>query len=989
MRHCGRNRILNALLYRAFALTSMVLLVCSSADAQRFDQGFLGRLSSEASRAFMADSLMQGAAIRRNEIDNEVLKASLMQANGDPAARARVMIDKPEWSSLQKDVYDRTGIAVEHYGYDIIRESGDWTGGEAPAFSRAHLGAVGADYELGIGDMITISILGTESNSSDLMVDSEGRLMVPSVGSLAAAGRSLGDIRAELSERIKELFVGAEVYVSLSELRRGAVYVTGEVGLPGVQHVVAGASLIEILRRAGGIRRNGSLRNVQIERRGERLTVDLYDYLTGQRASTVVSVQHGDTVFVPTLRDTIAIVSGVNRPAIYELPVDQAPLSASGAIALAGGPIRPRGSKTIVSRLDQNGAPILETVANPRTFTVQSGDVIAMRLPPDASSAAFRVAGAVSRPGHYSLFEYSELGDLISTPGFFSANPYTLFAVVGRIETTTKTRRWIPVNLEKLGSNQQTFELKSHDSIVVFDINDIRFLDSEPVQQVLKRHIQGRFADPSMKKDDGDGWAPEEIMPDGDQPMSAQRRSHHSLDLAADPPDRQVAAMASSSVREPAPITGGATIYSGDWRQTPRMGGYSTRGYPKATISQQVSECAGIVELARILSTEDGFRFAASARFASDGYRVQPGVRSDVFCPEPYRVYPELLPLVVEHITSLNGAIRRPGSYPLVGEVSVETLATVAGGFTRDANLTSIRIARMRIDPNNLEGRASRLKFSAIDSNTPAVDKNIFPGDFVTVDAYRSDIESRPVLVAGEVSNAGFYEITRGERLSSVLRRAGGLTSQAYPYGAVFTRDAIKREDEAWRQRSLRDLSETMIQLANRGRAKGVAIGDIGGFYHLLAKQLESAPLVGRLVVEADPAVLAVRVSQDIVLEGGDRLVYPKRPIHVSVSGEVLNPGAVPFVSNNNVADYIESAGGVTRSADLSQAFVVLPDGVAKALSLESWQSGNRVKFLPPGSAIVVPRDPLPFDRLTFALDISDILSKLAISAASIAAIND
>ena len=101
-------------------------------------------------------------------------------------------------------------------------------------------------------------------------------------------------------------------------------------------------------------------------------------------------VQHGDTIFVPIVRETIAIVSGVNRLAIYELPANQKKLSAAEAIYLAGGPIRPRGNKMFVSRLDQNGVPILEAIKNPREFVVQPGDIIAVRLPPDTSSEAFR-----------------------------------------------------------------------------------------------------------------------------------------------------------------------------------------------------------------------------------------------------------------------------------------------------------------------------------------------------------------------------------------------------------------------------------------------------------------------------------------------------------------------------------------------------------------------------------------------------------------------
>ncbi|MFQ5766199.1 MAG: SLBB domain-containing protein [Rhodospirillales bacterium] len=133
--------------------------------------------------------------------------------------------------------------------------------------------------------------------------------------------------------------------------------------------------------------------------------------------------------------------------------------------------------------------------------------------------------------------------------------------------------------------------------------------------------------------------------------------------------------------------------------------------------------------------------------------------------------------------------------------------------------------------------------------------------------------------------------------------------------------------------------------------------------------------------------MLAARAELDTVLEPGDRLFVPKHPKSVSVIGEVLNPGALRFASGLEADDYIQMAGGLRRSADDARVFVVLPNGTARPVSLSA---GNRTPVrVPRGSTIVGPKDPLPFDLFAFLRDTTEIVSRLAITAASLAVISD
>jgi protein involved in polysaccharide export with SLBB domain len=145
-----------------------------------------------------------------------------------------------------------------------------------------------------------------------------------------------------------------------------------------------------------------------------------------------------------------------------------------------------------------------------------------------------------------------------------------------------------------------------------------------------------------------------------------------------------------------------------------------------------------------------------------------------------------------------------------------------------------------------------------------------------------------------------------------------------------------------------------------------------------LISQLRDAKAVGRITVEADPDILSNDHEQDILLEGGDKIYIPRRPLNVRVGGEVLSPASLQFRKGKNADNYIDEAGGPTYFADLDRAFVVYPDGSAQPLSVSAWKQG--VTMIPPGSTIIVPRDPKPFDFLESAETISTILANIALT---------
>jgi protein involved in polysaccharide export with SLBB domain len=345
-----------------------------------------------------------------------------------------------------------------------------------------------------------------------------------------------------------------------------------------------------------------------------------------------------------------------------------------------------------------------------------------------------------------------------------------------------------------------------------------------------------------------------------------------------------------------------------------------------------------------------------------------------------------LLPFLLDHAVLITGEARLPGLYPITDNTGLDAVLAVAGGVTDTADLSSVELAREPAEQTS----AIPLTRTVLDlrsRNFAAV--RLSPRDGVRIPRGFGDRDSGPVTLLGEFLRPGIYDIRRGERLSEVIARAGGLTPQAYPYGAVFTRESVRNRQQEGFQRTAREMEQGLLQMA-AGQAVIGSGGrtDIGGAIAAgreMAASLREARAAGRMVVEANPVVLAGRPELDVLLEPGDLIVMPKRPNEVTVVGAVQNPGSLQFTSGWRAAQYVAAAGGAQRFADPSRAFIVLPNGQSVPAGLGAWQQGGPP--VPPGSLVIVPNDPSPFENWGFLRDITQVASQVAISAAALAVI--
>ena len=325
-----------------------------------------------------------------------------------------------------------------------------------------------------------------------------------------------------------------------------------------------------------------------------------------------------------------------------------------------------------------------------------------------------------------------------------------------------------------------------------------------------------------------------------------------------------------------------------------------------------------------------------------------------------------------ERAAFLRGAIRSEGPYPVSEGVSLESILAVAGGLALEADRSNIEVTSAH---NNDGAGTTRTRVDLRDSD-PA-DIIIGAGDSVRVNQKFNKIKDNSVLIMGEVHNPGRYDLVPGDKISDLLKRAGGLTDQSYPYGAIFSRESERRAEEMRFRAQAREV-ELAIGAALEADDKKVNAGKIAEA-RSLASELREAEGVGRITVESDPAVLSVTPELDLLLESGDRLYIPRRNLTVRVRGEVLSPASLQFRERKNSLDYIHEAGGFTFNADKDRTFVIYPDGSAQPLQVSAWN--YKPVMIPPGSTVVVPRDPKPFDFIQSAKDVSQILSNLAVTA--------
>jgi protein involved in polysaccharide export with SLBB domain len=309
------------------------------------------------------------------------------------------------------------------------------------------------------------------------------------------------------------------------------------------------------------------------------------------------------------------------------------------------------------------------------------------------------------------------------------------------------------------------------------------------------------------------------------------------------------------------------------------------------------------------------------------------------------------------------GEVLKPGRYPLSGNLRVSDLIQIAGGFKRSAYTETADLTRF--DPKageNKLGEHIEVSISAALSSDLSKDPTLRDGDVLTIRQLSgwNDIGAS-INLQGEVEHPGSYGIKPGERLSSVLKRAGGFAPQSYVYGAVFTRPEVQAIEEQSRSELIQRIRGEEAELApmpsddtDKKTAKQNGMQQL----EAMLGRLQERPPTGRMVVRisANPKQWEGGPN-DVVVHSGDTLLVPKAPNFVLVYGAVYNQTAITYRPGRNAHWYLAQAGGPNQLADKRAIFVIRADGsIVGGQSSDGWFRGNPLgAALRPGDMVVVP----------------------------------
>jgi polysaccharide export outer membrane protein len=757
----------------------------------------------------------------------------------------------------------------------------------------------GPDYVVGPGDGLSIDLWGGVSQRIYRVVDREGRVSLPEVGPLLVSGKSLAEVQANLQQTLRTQFRQVSAEVSLTRLRTIRVYEVGDIANPGAYDISSLSTPLNALFVAGGPTQKGSLRIVK-HYRGNQLVevVDLYDLLLHGVKSGLQQLGNGDSVLVPPVGPQVTVEGMVRRPAIYELKDEK---NLASVLELAGGLLPTATLRHVeVQRLVAHQNQTMMSLDIPE---VDSDSEVTKKL------EAFEIHDG-DRIRVFPIAPYNQ--DAVYVEGHvIRPGRYSYRQGMRVTDVITSYKDLLP---EPSGQYAEIIRLNApdfHPTVESFDLTDAL---TNPAQAPVLHAMD-------------------------------TLRIFSRFDFE-NPPTVSV------------------------WGDVRGPGTYRTSG--QIHLTDAVHLAGGIAPDAKVDDAQV-FRYLPDGKMKIFSVSLNLALEGDptanIWLQPRDRLLIHRSPDSIQPASVyVQGDVGKPGRYPLTTNMTVADLIRIGGGLkpsadAHAADLTHYAWASQGTNQGELTGQHQSVTIAEALAGDPTANVPLSNGDVLTIRQLPNwnDIGAS-ISVKGEVKHPGAYGIRPGERLSSVLERAGGFGPQAYPYGAVLMRRDVREIELNARMEMIRRLKQEETNLktlpeadVDQKNAKLTAISRT----ETTIQQLQANPPVGRVVVRI-PADLSTyrNTSADVPVRDGDVLLIPKKADYVMVNGQVFNPTAVSYKPGRSAKWYLSQAGGMTPLADKKAVFVIRGDGSVLSAKNNSsgWWSGDPMGgTLKPGDSIVVP----------------------------------
>jgi polysaccharide export outer membrane protein len=381
------------------------------------------------------------------------------------------------------------------FGYDLFQ-------GVPSTFAPVKDIQVPIDYVVGPGDTFNIQLYGNETASYSLTVGRDGRIKFPKLGPISVSGMGFDAARATLEHRVAQQLIGTQVSVTMGDLRSIRVFVLGEAEKPGSYTVSGLSTMTNALFVSGGVKKIGSLRNIELKRNGRLVSVlDLYDLLLHGDTSGDRQLMPGDVIFIPPIGVTATIFGAVRRPAIYELKKEK---TADLLVGVAGG-LSPDADAAL-AQLEHIEASRLREMRNidlnssaGRNAEIMNGDKLRVPTIRPTLENSVELSGYVFRPGAFQFRAGLRLSDILGSFDDLRPNADRHYVVIRRVVPPEENIEVISADLERaLGARGSAADpqLQPRDRIIVFDLTANRARTVAPIVDDLK--LQASAAKPAQ-----------------------------------------------------------------------------------------------------------------------------------------------------------------------------------------------------------------------------------------------------------------------------------------------------------------------------------------------------------------------------------------------------------------------------------------------------------------------------------------------------------
>lgn len=868
----------------------------------------------------------------------------------------------------------------KYFGYDFFNQ--------APStFAQTNNIPAPSDYIIGPGDSVRIIMYGSQNSNRLLQVSREGEILFPEIGPISVAGLTFTELKESIQSLVREKFIGTESTITLGRLRSINVFVLGEAYQPGMYTVSSLTTLTNAIFKSGGVRSTGSLRNIQVKRKGEIVeTLDFYDLLLKGDTSNDLRLIEGDVVFIPPITKTVGIIGEVSRPAIYELKKNE---TMKDLISFSGNLRHKAALATLeVQRVKNNGFDLIQIdLSDPENekFELNNGDLVKVYPVENSVKKAILLSGHVLKPGFYAWREGMRIADLIDTPEKLLSMTDINYVLIKRLINNSQNYEFLQVDLAKVFKNK----VSSGENYKLFEGDELIFLPSllEP-NDITTRLIQDEYITV-------DG---EEVLIDEWDSLTYLRKSLIS---------EQEVLEAQKAIRNP--VTGesmGAQFGESTEEGLQKYYEYTIHDYcvvPK-DLAILIIEADGfkakktipLEDLEDLTDPQDFRNLLEEVERQSDSTNEEEAKKDNLSLTLTDLCRRQLMDPVINivrrqsssnntsMVVSVYGSVHFPGEYPLTKNMKLIDAIKSGGGLSDGAFDTDVELSRRTL--NNKEYKINNTFASLRDESVSKI--KLRPLDVINVKQATQNI--RTVTISGEVYFPGEYPISENQTLTELLERAGGTTQYASVGAAFFQREALK-EAESERLRNAKNELKRKIVLASQSGGIGQASLDSAAISQLTSLLIDDGAednVLGRLVVDIQAMIDGKET--DLILENGDSIYIPKTQQSVSVIGEVYVQNSHLYKSNYSIIDYVNLSGGSNKFADEKSIYLIKSNG--KIISPSQLNAGffrSRGGKIEPGDTIVVPLQVQPFSGIKATSEVTSIIYQLGLAAAALNSITD